>query len=73
MFWRAGAVGEDKRPIRFDAPGNGLPRDRSKRAGWKAIRLVRIYFRLPYHFSNLNDDFGKGESTTLVCCYLRAY
>jgi hypothetical protein len=73
MFWRAGAVGKDKRPIRFDAPRNGLPRDRPKRAGGKAIRLVGIYFRLSYHFTNLDDDLGKGESTILLRRYLRPY
>jgi hypothetical protein len=73
MFWRAGAVGKDKRPIRLYAPGDGLPRDPPKRAGGKAIRLVGIYFRLSHHFTNLDDDLGKGESTILLCCYLRAY
>jgi hypothetical protein len=58
MFWRAGAVGKDKRPIRFDAPRNGLPPDRTKRARGKAI-IVGIYFRLSHHFTNLDDDFGK--------------
>jgi len=73
MFWRAGAGRKDKRPIRFDAPRDGLPRDRAKRAGGKAIWLVRIYFRLSHHFTNLDDDLGKGESAILLCRYLRAY
>jgi hypothetical protein len=72
MVWCAGAVDKDKRPIRFDAPRNGLPGDRPKRAGGKAI-LVRIHFRLSHHFANLDDDLGKGESTILLCHYLRAY
>jgi hypothetical protein len=66
MFWCSGAVGKDKRPIRFDAPRNGLPRDRPKRAGGKAIRLARIYFRLSHHFTNLDDDLGKRESAILL-------
>jgi hypothetical protein len=73
MFWRADAVSKDKRPIRFDAPRDGLPRDRPKRAGGKGIRLAGIKFRLSHHFTNLNDDLGKGESTILLCGYLRAY
>jgi hypothetical protein len=66
MFWCWGTVGKDKRPIRFDAPRNGLPRDRPKRAGGKAIRLARIYFRLSHHFTNLDDDLGKRESAILL-------
>jgi hypothetical protein len=73
MFGRAGAVGEDKRPIRFDAPPNGLPRDGAKCAGRKAIRLARIHFRLSHHFTNLDDDFGEGESTILLCHHFRPY
>jgi hypothetical protein len=72
MVWCAGAVDKGKRAIRFDAPRNGLPGDRPKRAGGKAI-LVRIHFRLSHHFANLDDDLGKGESTILLCHYLRAY
>jgi hypothetical protein len=56
MFWCSGAVGKDKRLIRFDAPRDGLPRNPPKRAGWKAIRLVWIYFCLSHHFTNLDDD-----------------
>jgi hypothetical protein len=73
MFWRAGAVGKNQRPIRFDAPRNRLPRDGAKCAGWKAIRLARIYFRLSHHFTDLDDDFGKRESTILLCDYFRPY
>jgi hypothetical protein len=73
MFWRARAVGKDKRPIRFDAPRNGLPRDGAKCARGKAIRFARIRFRLSYHFTNLDDDFGEGESTILLCHYLRPH
>jgi hypothetical protein len=73
MFGRVGAGGEDEWPIRFDAPRDGLPRDRPKRAGGKAIRLVRIYFRLSHHFTNLDDDLGKRESTILLCRYPRPY
>jgi hypothetical protein len=73
MFWRAGAVGKDKRSIRFDAPRNCLPRNRPKRTGGKAIRFARIYLRLSHHFSNLDDDLGKGEATILLCRYFRAY
>jgi hypothetical protein len=72
LFWRACAVSEDKRPIRFDAPRNGLPRDRAKRAGGKVI-LVGIYFRLSHHFTNLDDDLGEGESTILLRRNLRDY
>jgi hypothetical protein len=70
MFRRTGASRKDKRPIRFDAPRDGLPRDSPKRAGGKAI-LVRIQFRLSHHFTNLDDDLGKGESTILLCCDFR--
>jgi hypothetical protein len=73
MFGRAGAVGKDKRPIRFDAPRDGLPRNPTVRAGGKAIRLVRIYFRLSHHFANLDDDLGKGESAILLGRDLRSY
>jgi hypothetical protein len=73
MFWRAAVVGEDKRPIRFDAPRDSLPRDGAKCAGRKAIRFARIYFRLSHHFTNLDDDFGEGQSTILLCDYLRPY
>jgi hypothetical protein len=73
MFWRAGAVGKDKRPIRFDAPRDGLPRDRPKRAGGKTIRFARIHFRLSHHLTNLDDDFGEGESAILLCDYFRPY
>jgi hypothetical protein len=73
MFWRASTVSKDKRPIRFDAPRNGLPCNRPKRAGRKAIRLARIYLRLSHHFTNLDDDLGKGESAILLRHYLRAY
>jgi hypothetical protein len=72
MFWRAGAISKDKRAIGFDAPRDGLPRDRPKRAGGKAV-LVRIDFRLPHHFANLDNDLGKRESTFLLCRYLRPY
>jgi hypothetical protein len=73
MFRRPGASRKDKRPIRFDAPRDGLPCDRPKRAGGKAIRLVRIYFRQSHHFTNLDDDLGKGESTILLCRDFRSY
>jgi hypothetical protein len=66
MFWRESAGRKDKRPIRFDAPRDGLPRDGPKRPRGKAIRLVRIYFRLSYHFTNLDDDLGKGEAALLL-------
>jgi hypothetical protein len=73
MFWRARAVGKDQRPIRFDAPRNGLPCDSAKRAGGKTIRFARIRFRLSHHFTNLDDDFGEGEATILLCHYFRPY
>jgi hypothetical protein len=73
MFRRADPVGEDKRTIRLDAPRDGLPSDRPKRAGWKAIRLVRIYFCLAHHFTNLDDDLGKRESAVLLCRDFRSH
>ena len=73
MVWQAGVVGEDKRPIRFDAPRDSLSRDCAKCAGRKAIRFARIHFRLSHHFTNLDDDFGEGESTILLCDYFRTY
>jgi hypothetical protein len=73
MFGRSGACRKDERPIRFDAPGDGLPRDRPKRAGGKAIGLVRIYLCLSHHFTNLDDDLGKGESTILLCRHFRSH
>jgi hypothetical protein len=73
MFWRAGAVDKDKRPIRFDAPRNCLPCDPPKRAGGKAIRLMRIYFCLTHHFTNLDDDLGKRESAVLLCRDFRSH
>jgi hypothetical protein len=73
MFGWAGAVGKDKRPIRFDAPRYGLPRDRPKRAGGKAIRLTWIHFRLSHHFANLDDDLGEGESSILLGRDFRSY
>jgi hypothetical protein len=66
-------VGKDKGPIGFDAPGNGLSRDQSERTGGKAIRLFGISFRLSHHFTNLDDDLGKGEPTILLCCHPRPY
>jgi hypothetical protein len=73
MFWRAGAVGEDKRPIRFYAPRHGLSCDGAKCSGGKTIRFARIHFRLSHHFTNLDDDFGEGESAILLCDYFRPY
>jgi hypothetical protein len=73
MFRRAGALGKDKRPIRFDAPPDGLPSNRLKCAGGKAIRRVRIYLRLSHHFTNLDDDLGERESAILLCCDFRSH
>jgi hypothetical protein len=73
MLGWAGPVSKDQRPIRFDAPRDGLPRDRPKRAGGKAIRLIWIHFRLAHHFANLDDDFGKGEPAILLGRDLRSY
>lgn len=72
MFWRAGAIGKDERAIGLDAPRDSLPGNRPKRAGGKAI-LLWIHFRLPHHFTNLDDDLGKGESAILLCGDLRSY
>jgi hypothetical protein len=34
---------------------------------------MRIYFRLSHHFTNLDDDLGKGESAILLCRDSRSY
>jgi len=73
MFWWAAVVGKDEWPIRLNAPSDSLPRDCPKCARRKTVRLVRIYFRLSHHFTNLDDYLGKREPTILLCHYLCPY
>lgn len=64
---------EQKRPIRFDTPGNCLPRDRAESPGRKALWALSILLRHPNHLTNQNDDLGEGEPTLLLGRYCGLY
>jgi hypothetical protein len=64
---------EQQRPIRFDAPGNRLSRDRAECPGWIALWALSILLRHPNHLANKNDDLGEGQPTLLLGRYRGLY
>lgn len=60
---------EQKRPIRFDTPGNCLSRNRAESPGRKALWALSTLLRHPNHLPNQYDDLGEGQPTLLLSRY----
>jgi hypothetical protein len=60
------SCGKDDWAIRFNAPGDCLPRYRAECTRGKRQRVSRVFSEEPHHLSHLNDDLGERKATLLV-------